>query len=327
MMRALTWIVGVLAVLWSGYWFIGARAVEKGATDWFAAQSANGMVAEYGDLNVSGFPNRFDLTVTQVDLVNPVTGRRWQVPLVQVFAMTWKPWHIIAVLGREQRIELAGQSIILTTGDARASVVFQPNTDLGLARVSASATEVKVVSSLGWAVAGDVLELHTRLNETTANAHDIAVDGTNLVPDPALIAGTGLPDRISALRLRMTAALSAPLDRNAGETQPRVTGWRVDEGTLQWGDLSVDAKGEIAANADGLAEGRIDIRVKGWRLAMPALANAGAVKPEVAQTVENLLTAMAAQSGDPDVLVLPLVFANGRGTLGPLPLGPAPRLN
>jgi hypothetical protein len=326
-MRALTWIVGILAVLWSGYWFVGSRAVETAATDWFAAQNATGMVAGYGTLNVAGFPNRFDLTVTEVALGNPVTGVQWQVPTVQVFAMTWKPWHIIAILDGEQRVELPDQSLVITTGDARASVVFQPNTDLGLSRLSASLTLTKVVSSLGWAVAADVAELHTRLNPTTTNAHDIALDATNLTPDSTLLTDTTLPPTITKIRLRATATFSAPLDRNAGTSQPRIVGWRVQEGSILWGGLSVDTKGEIAANADGLAEGRIDFTIRGWRLAVPMLVTVGAVKPDVAPTIENLLNAMASQTGDPETLVLPLVFANGRATLGPLPLGPAPRLN
>jgi hypothetical protein len=327
MMRALTWIVGILAVLWSGYWFVGARAIEAGAIDWFTTQNASGMIAEYGTLNVAGFPNRFDLTITDVNVGNPVTGVQWRTPLVTVFAMTWKPWHLIAILGSEQRIELSDQSLVITTGDARTSVVFQPTTDLGLSRLSASATQANVVSSLGWTVAADVAELHTRLNPTATNAHDIAIDATNLVPDAALLANTALPAQIAHIRLRATAMFSAPIDRNAADTQPRLTGWRVDEGSILWGNLTVATKGEIAANADGLAEGRIEIAIKGWRLAVPAMVNAGLVKPDVAPTIENLLNAMASQSGDPETLILPLVFANGRGTLGPLPLGPAPRLN
>lgn len=326
-MRALTWIVGILALVWAGYWFFGSRAVERGATAWFAAQTASGMVADYGTLEVAGFPNRFDLTITDMDLGNPVTGLRWQVPMVQTFAMTWKPWHIIAVLDGEQYVDLADQSLIITQGDARASVVFQPNTDLGLSRVSASMTQAKAVSSQGWTLTADVAELHTRLNATAANAHDIAVDATNIAPDPALLASAGLPAVITQVRLRATATFSAPLDRNAGVTQPRVIGLRVDDGHLLWGDLTLTTSGEIFPDADGLAEGRIDITIQGWRRAVPLLVSMGMVKPEVALTVENLLEAMAAQGGDPETLVLPLVFADGRGTLGPLPLGPAPRLN
>ncbi len=326
-MRALTWIVGILAVLWAGYWFIGSRAVETGAVDWFATQNANGAVADYGTLNVAGFPNRFDLTLTDVEIGNPVTGVQWRAPVLQAFAMTWKPWHIIAILKGEQRVDLPDQSLVIATGDARASVVFQANTDLGLSRFSASATQAKVVSSQGWTVTADVAELHTRLNPVAANAHDIALDATDLAPDPSLITGTTLPAQIAHIRMQATVTFSAPLDRRAGDAQPRVTGLRVDEGSLLWGDLTVATTGEIAANADGLAEGRIAMTIKGWRNAMPMLITTGMVSTEVAPTVENLLTAMAAQGGDPDTLVLPLVFANGRATLGPLPLGPAPRLN
>jgi hypothetical protein len=326
-MRALTWIVGLLAVLWSGYWFIGARTVENGAVRWFAAQNANGMVADHGELNVTGFPNRFDLTVTDVALGNPVTGVQWQVPMAQVFAMTWKPWHIIAVLDGEQRFDLPGQSLILTNDDTRASVVFRPSTDLGLSRLSATVTQGKLASSLGWTLAADVAEIHTRLNGTATNAHDIAFDATNLAPDATLVTNVALPATLSHLRIRSTAAFSAPLDRNAAQTQPRLVGLRVDEGSLAWGDLTLTTTGEIAPNADGIAEGRIVFTIKGWRLAMPLLINAGLVKPDVAPTIENLLTAMAAQDSDPETLVLPLVFANGWVTLGPLPLGAAPRLN
>jgi hypothetical protein len=326
-MRALTWIVGILAIVWSGYWIVGARAVETAATGWFAAQNTNGMVGQYADLNVAGFPNRFDLTVTDLALGDPVTGLQWRTARAQVFAMTWKPWHIIATMDDEQRIDLPDQSLVVTTGDARASLVFRPTTDLVLSRLSVSATQARVASSLGWTVSADVAELHTRLNPTAANAHDVALDATNLAPDPALIAATGLPARIARFRIRATAVFSAPLDRNAAATQPRITGWRVDEGSILWGDLTVDTRGEVAANADGLAEGRIEFAVKGWRLAMPLLAGSGAVKPEVGRTIENLLAALAAQDGDPETLVVPLVFANGWATLGPLPLGPAPRLN
>jgi len=58
----------------------------------------------------------------------------------------------------------------------------------------------------------------------------------------------------------------------------------------------------------------------------PELA-AGLIKPEVAPTWVNVFALLAAQTGDPEDLDLPLVFAKGRMSLGPLPLGPAPRMN
>jgi hypothetical protein len=171
------------------------------------------------------------------------------------------------------------------------------------------------------------VELHTRADAATPNAHELSLVIPNLTPDAALIAATGLPAAISMIRLDAVGAFSAPLDRNAEATQPRLTGLQVKEGTLLWGDLTIAAQGEIAANEGGLAEGRIDITIKGWRKALPLAVTLGLIKPNVAPTVEGMLNAMATQTGDAETLQLPLVYKNGRGSLGPIPLGAAPRLN
>ena len=86
------------------------------------------------------------------------------------------------------------------------------------------------------------------------------------------------------------------------------------------------AKGQIEPDADGFASGRVEIEVTNWQRLIPLLIVTGAVKPEVAPTVENMMAAMAKQGGTPDVLKLPLTLASGRMSLGPLPLGPAPML-
>ena len=53
----------------------------------------------------------------------------------------------------------------------------------------------------------------------------------------------------------------------------------------------------------------------------------GLVKPDIAPTVERMLEVIAAQSPDLDVINITLSCQDGRMSLGPLPLGPAPRLH
>jgi hypothetical protein len=326
-MRAMIWIVGVLAALWAGYWFVGSRALEGGTVAWFDQAQTQGLVASNAGVNVAGFPNRFDLTITAPDIGDPQTGVRWQTPEVTVFAMTWKPWHVITVLANTQTLALPGQTLGIVTTDARASVRAVPGTDLPLDRFDLSVTAPVVTSSLGWSLTADGIELHTRADASFTNGHEVSLVIPNLAPDAALIAATGLPAKVEMIRFAATGSFSAPLDRNAQGTHPRLTGLRVKEGTLLWGDLTISAQGEIAANADGLAEGRIDIMIKGWRKALPLAVNMGLIQPNVLPTVEGMLNAMATQSGDAETLQLPLVYKNGRGTLGPIPLGAAPRLN
>lgn len=326
-MRAMIWIVGFLAVLWMGYWFAGSYAVRTGAEAAFARATDQGLVATNAGITVAGFPNRFDLNVIAPDIGDAQTGLRWQSPDLTVFAMTWKPWHIISVLANTQTVTLPGQTLGIVTTDARASVMAVPGTTLPLDRIDVSVTAPVITSTLGWTLAADSVELHTRRDASVAHGHELSLVIPNLAPDAALTAAAGLPATIQMIRFDAVGSFSAPLDRNAPAAQPRLTGLRVKEGTVLWGDLTLAASGEIAANADGLAEGRIDITVQGWRRALPLAVTMGLIQPEVAPTVEGMLNAIAAQDGDAETLELPLVYQNGRGNLGPLPLGAAPRLN
>jgi hypothetical protein len=325
-MRIILWGVALLAALWCAYWFAGSWAIDRGLRDGIARANAQGLVVQ-AETQVSGFPNRFDITLTNPDVGDPVRGIRWTTPFAQVFAMTWKPWHVIAVVAGTQTLDLPGQSVGITTDDLRASVVSAPSSALPLERIALTATAANATSTQGWTVGADVIELHTRRDPTQANLHEFAVDARNVAPDPGLIGSTGLPAVIPVVRLHGAVGFSAPLDRFARDTQPRPISVTITDGALEWGPLGVTAHGQIAPNAEGLAEGRIDIAITGWQQAVPLAVASGALSEDSARMVTNLLAALARQGGDENVLNLPLVYQNGVGMLGPLPLGAAPRLN
>jgi hypothetical protein len=123
------------------------------------------------------------------------------------------------------------------------------------------------------------------------------------------------------------ADLTAPLDRHVRTSAPQVEKLTLREGLLRWGDLVISAAGDVVPNADGQAEGRIDIRVEQWRHLVPVLVAAGLITADAAPTVTRALELLVQQGNDPSVLTLPLAFQQGRMSLGPLPLGPAPFLN
>ena len=335
-MRKLLVLLLVLTGLWSGYWFLGSSAIRHAAEDWFAGAAANGIQAENSDLSVAGFPNRFDLTVTDLVLRDPASGIGWQAPFVQVFAMTWKPWHIIAALPPGQVVTLPDQEVTLAAEGLRASFRARPATDLPLASVIVESGPFTASSSAGWtAAAGSAVASISADEEVPGagdapNAYVLALAASDLAPDPAVMqriaAEAGLPPRIATLRLVATATLTAPLDRFAGETHPRLAALELTDSQFAWGALSATASGRIAPDDQGFAAGRIEIAVTNWQPLVPALVAAGAIKPDMAETLTRLLTALAQESGDPDALNLPLTLADGRVSLGFLPLGEAPRM-
>ena len=326
-MRAVMVVMLVLGVVWGGYWLAGSIALQKGAEAWFAGQAAEGRIASSSKIEVHGFPNRFDLTVSDVHLADPVSGFGWDAPFAQVFSMTWKPWHLIAALPNTQTITTPDQVISLASTKLQGSLKLVPGAALALDAIVVDGTGLAATSSAGWVIKAARAEFATRQDASVANGHEVNLTVTGLVPDPALMAGAGdLPATIETAQIDLVAGFSAPIDRFAGALRPQVTTLTLNEGQLRWGDLLITTKGAVVADAEGLAEGRIDIHIENWRKMLPPAVAMGLIKAEVAPTVENMMQLLAQQSGDGTTLDLPLVIKAGRMSLGPIPLGPAPRM-
>lgn len=327
-MRALLLAILAVAVLWAGYWVVGSRAMNHTVSAWFAAPGP-GITASQTDIAVSGFPNRFDLTVTAPAIALPEQGWSWSAPFAQVFMMTWKPWHLIAALPQSQTIATPFGTYALASTQLEASMILIPGTALALDRTVIAGEGLALSGGDGWEISATKATLATRLMPDDARAHEIGLDAATLTPDAAfrmaLAPLSSLPEQIDQLRLDAVASLTAPLDRFAATSQPRLSGLRVKQGLLRWGALVISAQGQISPAADGTAEGRIDLRVENWRELVPVLVASGLVTPEVAPTVTRAMELLAEQGADPKVLNLPLVLSSGRMSLGPLPLGPAPR--
>jgi hypothetical protein len=187
---------------------------------------------------------------------------------------------------------------------------------------------VAATSSQGWTHAADKAVLSLGAAAGNPNAYDIAADIAGLAPDPSLLQRLapegGLPPAITEIRLRATATLTAPLDRHAGETKPRLASLALSDLAVTWGEVALTAEGSIGPDDQGLAAGRINFTIANWRRVMPLLVASGTVRPQLARTVETMLEGLAKQTGDPEVLKIPLTMQEGWMSLGPIPLGPAP---
>lgn len=321
-MRALIWIAVVLATLWGGYWFVGAQAAKAGAESALAAQGV-----QYQELAVAGFPNRFDLTLTGVKVDDPATGLGWQAPFAQVFAMSWKPWHLIAALPNDQVITLPDQRLDLESARMMGSLQLVPGPDLALEEVVVEGDALRLASDAGWVLAASRLVGSTKADPTRDNTHRFGLSVLGFAPDPALVtalAATGLPATIEDIHIDGHASFDAPLDRHAGQRQPRLIELDLTEARVVWGPLKLFAKGDLARDAMGFAAGEITLRVEGWQALPPLLATVGAITPDFAPVLERGLQVMAQTGGDTGVLTLPLVAKGGQMSFGPVPLGPAP---
>ena len=326
-MRVILWLVAALAVLWCGYWFLAARTLRTETLTALAAMKAEGR-ADYSDVCLGGFPARFELTVTDPAFRDPDRGLAWRAPRATVHALAYDPSRIIAVLPSDQVLEIAGQAIALTTTDMRASAAFGRSADLPLQHAEAI-TDQTTAQSGDWSIAADQVRLAIRAEDAAAFRYRLGAEGTGLTFAglPAEILGrAGLGDGPGRIRLDVDASLDGPLDRNAVQEPPRTTGIDVRALELDWGALSLRGNGTLSVDPGGVPTGTLTLSVRNWQGLPPLLVAAGVIPADMETRLGETMAQLARLSGNPDELTLPLAFQAGWVALGPLPLGPTPRL-
>ena len=324
-MRFLLWLMLGLGVLWGGYWVVGSRALDREVNAWFATQAAGGLMIGRDAVSVAGFPNRFDVTVTAPFVMDEASGWGWSAPFVQVFSMTWKPWHMIAAVAPTQDVTTPLGRIVTVTSDIRASLKLRPGLDLALDQVIIDGKKLSFTSD-GWSMAAGRIELAAAADATRLNGVRLGLQADDVTLDPAIAAL--VPDLgpvIKDTHLDATVQLSVPVDRHLTPAA-QVTAVHLAEAYMTWGDLMISGKGDLVRAGDGRAEGEIALSIAGWQRLPDALSALGVLPDRVKPWVTRALTLLAAGLGEADRLEVPLTFKDGRMSLGALPLGPAPML-
>ncbi len=329
MMKLLFRLIVLAALGWSGYWLFGYMALSSALPDWFEDRRAEGWVAEYDDLSVSGFPSRLDSTFENLTLADPQTGVAWDAPFFNMHALTYRPHHVIAVWPVSQTLAIPGEKLTVTTGDMRASLVLDPGTDLTLNRTNVAIESLGISSSADWQMAASAVNLAMHRDESDASTYRLAFKADALTPPAgfALPDGIDLPRNFSSFRADLTASFDRPWDRTAIEqSRPQPTAVDLTLAEIIWGDLQLHAAGQVTIDKTGYPTGEVTIRAVNWRDILNVARHSGQIPASVIDTVEQALGFIAQLSGNANELDIPLTFANGATKLGPLPIGPAPRI-
>ena len=322
-MRYLAIAISVLAALWSGYWVLGAFAFDRRAEAWLESLRAEGWLAE-AEVSVSGFPNRFDLTLKDMALSDPVSGLAWEAPRFQVLILSYRWNHVILVWPDEQEILSPSGGLTVSTEKMRGSIRLRGGGDRVLESSRVVVEGLKVASPPDWrAGAASVLfALEPHSEGEAVYRVGFGVEDLLLPRGPALPpdADGGPTVRVERINVDATAVFDAPLGLEGD--LPRLVGVGIDEAWARWRDVDVRATGGLDISPDGVADGRITLKIENWRGLLTFGVNAGYVPRAAVPSAEALLTAFA---GGGNTLEAPLIFDGGNLWLGVIPLGRAPR--
>lgn len=324
-MKKLTFLVLLVGAIYSAYWLVGANAVETKSVDGIAQARAEGWGVEYGTLETIGFPSRFDTTIDNVVISAPDARWTWQAPFLQVFALSYQPNKIIAAFPKTQTLRVDDQTLRISSDDLRVSAGVRPNSDLSLDTITAEAEAAKIASDLGWATAFQTALFAIRATPDVEQSYDAYAQITDLTVPPELRVQLNdaavLPNIIDVITIDSRLDLDQTLDRHSN--RPAVQSITLEHAEILWGTRSITAEGTVEIDAAGIPTGRIALMTKDWDAMIGLLVSADLIKSGVANTLGTMAGNLANSDG---VLELPLTFSNGFMSLGPIPLGRAPRL-
>lgn len=329
-MKRLTFIVIAAALLWSGYWLWMANAQKSGIAAWFDYRRSIGMEAEYSDLQVLGFPNRLDTTVTEPRLGNPRNGIFWEAPFLQLFRLSYDASHLIMVLPDRQSYTTPRQTATIYSTDMRASLELADVARWEPERLIVVGEGLDIASDANWDLGADVVQVSLELMEDTDASYRLALDARGIegtLPGFEISGANDQQPGIERLTADVEVVLTEPLGRKTLEVaRPQPMLIRLNLAEAVWADINLAAAGQLEITPSGTPVGLLTVKVRNWRDMLEKEREAGRLAREMLDRIDFTMTLISGLSGDPTTLDLPFEFIDGRIWLGPMMLGNAPRI-
>ena len=311
-MRTFLYLAAALVTLLCGGWFVVASEIESRVEAAIADLRAQGWQVDYAQLSTTGFPLRFDTAATELSLASPDGDVVWEAPSFRFHASSHQPNRLVAVWPQEQSLTVAGQSLLISARDLRASATAGLSTDLPLNAATVESGLTAVEAESGWGVGMDRL---TATAERSGAAYDLFLEAEGLRPATSNAS-------IGLLRLDAQIILDAPVALRSG-TMPHFSGVALRQLRVAQGDVALTGTGALAPDARGYLSGTVTVAVENWRGFLDLLSAAGLLTQEQRPFLDGALEEMAQGR---ERIEVPITFANGQVSALGLVLLDAPRV-
>jgi hypothetical protein len=332
-MRRILLALAAAAALWALWWPLIAWRSTATTEAWLEARRDAGWQAEWDTVSVSGFPLAYVRRIGAPALADPGTGWAWraeEVTLARARHPALAQPGLVVSFPAEQEVRTPWQRLTVTGAPLQAELMLEgAEARLGGATLEARALEI--ASDAGWRMA----LASGRLTALAAEAAPEVVTLTLSAADLALPQGTAralrgadlAPDTMQRLEAEAEVTFDRAWDLRAlEERRPQPRRIVVEDAALRWGALELRVAGTLEVGPEGSPKGKLLVKATNWRDILAAARLTGALPEGIADALEGALGLASRLAGSPRTLDLPLVFADGRTRLGPVPVGPAPRL-
>ncbi len=336
-LRRLTRAVLALALLAFGglaaYWFWAADRVEAAIAQWTEAQRARGYQIAYRGPELSGFPVRLAVGLSEPRVAAP-QGWRWSGAAITGQAAFWEPRTLRLDLPLEQTLsaEWRGYRRELALRAAAARGLIHLGRDGWLEAATLELERVVLTEAGGGTLRAETLRYQLTRRPPTLEGTD---DWTLLLGGEAR--GIALPEgvtspfgpRVERLAFDATLIGVIPGVVPGGAPAAALARWRDSGGLVEvrdlalvWGPLDVTASGTATLDPQLRPQGAFTARIRRLPEVLDALAGYGLIEPGVALALKLTAMTLATRNGAtgrPEV-ELPITLQDGLFYLGPVAL-------
>lgn len=313
-----------------GYWFIAAGRIEEGIGAWAQSLPRENAELTWRTIRVGGFPFAFDVRLGEARLrAAKAPGAELSAPVFSATARPWNPydWQLSAPQGLNGTVGSGQETVKIAAPNATGAVAATGNDFAIWFRLD------EPVANLPERVTADTADFWVILpgrapQEHTERALGLAADLRRLDVSFAPAPFKGAIDQLG-----FGATVLGPIP--TGPPRQAATAWRDSGGTveldrfaLRWGSVGMHGSGTLALGPDLQPIGAFSGGVSGLDQLIAGLAQAGQLRIGDMTIARLGLAALAkpGPDGKPEVSTS-FTIQNGQMYLGPLKLGPVPRIN
>ncbi len=329
-MRKFLIVLTVGALIWCGWWILGAFAIDRVLAQWRAARIAEGWAVSFEEPQVSGFPGAWDSQIASVSLVDPLQLTQLSFDLADVRLPTYWPFSAeIKLPDTPINLQTPFETYIGRSKDGLVQVALRPSLSPTLRSFAATSGQWQVNVPQGNLASAAALDLRLVQNEQNHSAYAISFNIDKAIPGDVFRKLISLPDdwpremEVAVLSGGLVLAPNADsLDRPAALIRG------IDQLNLHlaWGSFAIKSSGTVKIDPAGTPDGTVRVELLNWRAFYDVLKDSGAIRTEDQFAADIMLNSLSNIGGNPETLDLTITFSNGMMSVGPITLGPAPKI-
>jgi hypothetical protein len=327
--------VAVLVVVLGGYsvfWFVVAGRIENGIGEWAESMRPHDVDLSWRTIRVGGFPLSFRAEAQEVLLRDPALAgpAEVRVPHLSAAARPWnfRVWRLAAPEGLTATFGSPEKTVAKLTAREATGTVAPGADDGGTVQIGLDDAALDA----GVRVAARRVELSLALPpHPPQSAEERAIAVAAAVRDLS-VPVVPAPLRNPLDEVTVAAALMGPVP--TAPPKQAAAAWRDAGGTLElervalrWGTLAVSGSGTLALDAELQPIAALSGAIEGYDELISALIAGGRLRAGDAGLARMALGFLAkpGPGGRPQITT-PFTIQDGQMQLGPVRLGPAPRI-